>query len=147
MDELFENYFIVFFPILWVAISFVLSRISGWHELGEKYSRINFVSGEKWRFRSARLRHSVSYNNCVIFVANREGLGISIFFLFRFGHPPLFIPWTDISIQKETKFFRKALCFMVGREFPIPIMVYKNLGNKILSVAGQNPPEENKNSF
>jgi hypothetical protein len=142
MDELFENYFMVLFPILWIAISFVLSRASGWHKLGEKYSRIDFVSGERWRFRSARLRHSVSYNNCVIFISNREGLGISVFFLFRFGHPPLFIPWTDISISNETKFFRKAIRFTVGREFPIPIMVHINLGAKILAAAGRNPPKE-----
>jgi hypothetical protein len=139
MNEFIENNFIVLFPIVWVAVCILLSRMSGWHKLAEKYIRIDFVSGEKWRFRSARLRHSVGYNGCVNFYANREGLGISIFFPFRVGHPPLFIPWTDISISKETKFFRKMISFKVGREFPIPIIVYERLGYKILAVAGQNP--------
>jgi hypothetical protein len=139
MNEFIENNFIVLFPIVWVAVCILLSRMSGWHKLAEKYIRIDFVSGEKWRFRSARLRHSVGYNGCVNFYANSEGLGISIFFPFRVGHPPLFIPWTDISISKETKFFRKMISFKVGREFPIPIIVYERLGYKILAVAGQNP--------
>ena len=139
LTEFIENNFIVLFPIVWVAVCILLSRMSGWHKLAEKYIRIDFVSGEKWRFRSARLRHSVGYNGCINFYANREGLGISVFFPFRVGHPPLFIPWTDISISKETKFLRKMISFKVGREFPIPIMVYEKLGYQILAVAGQNP--------
>ena len=139
LTEFIENNFIVLFPIVWVAVCILLSRMSGWHKLAEKYIRIDFVSGEKWRFRSARLRHSVGYNGCINFYANREGLGISVFFPFRVGHPPLFIPWTDISISKETKFLRKMISFKVGREFPIPIRVYEKLGYQILAVAGQNP--------
>jgi hypothetical protein len=141
MEELFENYFFVFIPILWISISYIMSRMSGWHTLAEKYIRINFVSGDQWRFRSAKLRYSVGYNNCVMIVSNREGLGISVFFLFRVGHPPLFIPWTDISISKETKFFGKMIRFSVGRDFPIPITVHQKLGYKILEASGKHLPD------
>ena len=142
MEELFENNFYVVFPVLWIAISIFLSRISGWHNLAQKYPRIDFVSGEKWRFRSAKLRYSVGYNNCVNFVANREGLGISIFFIFRVGHPPLFIRWTDIAISQDKKFMRNVIRFTVGRDFPIPLLVHKNLGYKILEAAGQYHPQK-----
>ena len=142
MEELFENHFYVVFPIIWIAICIFLSRINGWHKLAQKYLRIDFVSGEKWRFRSAELRYSVGYNSCVNFVANREGLGISIFFVFRVGHPPLFIRWTDIEISKETRLFRTLIRFTVGRDFPIPILVHKSLGHKIMEAAGQYLPKE-----
>jgi hypothetical protein len=142
MEELFEDHFYVVFPIIWIAICIILSRMSGWHNLAEKYPRIDFVSGENWRFRSAKLRYSVGYNSCVNFVANREGLGISIFFVFRVGHPPLFIRWTDIEISKETKLFRNLIRFTVGKDFPIPILVHKSLGHKIMEAAGQYLPKE-----
>jgi hypothetical protein len=142
VEELFEDHFYVVFPIIWIAICIILSRMSGWHKLAQKYLRIDFVSGEKWRFRSAKLRYSVGYNSCVNFVANREGLGISIFFVFRVGHPPLFIRWTDIAISKETKFLRNVIRFTVGRDFPIPILVPKSLGLKIIEAAGQYLPKE-----
>jgi hypothetical protein len=142
IEELFEDHFYVVFPIIWIAICIFLSRMSGWHKLAEKYPRIDFISGEKWRFRSAKLRYSVGYNSCVNFVANREGLGISIFFIFRVGHPPLFIRWTDIEISKETKLFRNVIRFTVGRDFPIPILVHKSLGHKIMEAAGQYLPKE-----
>jgi hypothetical protein len=142
MEELFEDHFYVVFPIIWIAICIILSRMSGWHKLAQKYPRIDFVSGEKWRFRSAKLRYSVGYNSCVNFVANREGLGISIFFVFRVGHPPLFIRWTDIEISKETRLFRNLIRFTVGRDFPIPILVHKSLGHKIMEAAGQYLPKE-----
>ncbi len=142
MEELFEDHFYVVFPIIWIAICIILSRMSGWHNLAQKYPRIDFVSGEKWRFRNAKLRYSVGYNSCVNFVANREGLGISIFFVFRVGHPPLFIRWTDIEISKETRLFRNLIRFTVGRDFPIPILVPKSLGLKIIEAAGQYLPKE-----
>ena len=142
MEELFEDHFYVVFPILWIAVCIILSHISGWHNLAQKYPRIDFVSGEKWRFRSAKLRYSVSYNGCVNFVANREGLGISIFFIFRVGHPPLFIRWTDIKISKETKFLRNLIRFTVGRDFPLPILVPERLGQKIMEAAGQYLPPD-----
>ena len=147
MEELFENNFYVVFPIIWIAICILLSRISGWHKLAQKYLRIDCVSGEKWRFRSAKLRYSVGYNGCVNFVANREGLGISIFFIFRVGHPPLFIQWTDIALSKETKLFRNLIRFTVGRDFPIPILVHKSLGHKIMEAAGQYLPKEDGKPF
>ncbi len=142
MEELFENHFYVVFPIIWIAICILLSRISGWHKLAQKYLCIDFVSGEKWQFRSAKLRYSVGYIGCVNFVANREGLGISIFFVFRVGHPPLFIRWTDIEISKETRLFRNLIRFTVGRDFPIPILVNNSLGHKIMETAGQFLPKE-----
>jgi hypothetical protein len=137
LEELFEEHFYVVFPVLWISVCIFLSRLSGWHQLAQKYPRIDFVSGEKWRFRSAKLRYSVGYNGCINFIANREGLGISIFFPFRVGHPPLFIRWTDIAISKDKQFFRNLIRFTVGSDFPIPILVHKSLGRKILEAAGQ----------
>ena len=142
LEELFEEHFYIVFPVIWIAVCIFLSRLSGWHQLAQKYPRIDFVSGEKWRFRSAKLRHSVGYNGCVNFVANREGLGISIFFIFRVGHPPLFIRWTDITVSREKQFFRKLIRFKAGRDFPIPILVQESLGHKILEAAGQYLPEK-----
>jgi hypothetical protein len=142
IEELFEDHFYVVFPVMWIAICIFLSRMSGWHQLAQNYPRIDFVSGEKLRFRSAKLRYSVGYNSCVNFIANREGLGISILFIFRMGHPPLFIRWTDIEISKEKKFFRNVIRFTIGRDFPIPILVHKSLGHKIMEAAGQYLPKE-----
>lgn len=34
---------------------------------------------------------------------NKEGLGISVLFLFRPFHPPLFIPWDQINIGERSR--------------------------------------------
>ena len=37
-----------------------------------------------------------TYNRCINFAVADDGLHIQVFLPFRFGHPPLFIPWNRI---------------------------------------------------
>jgi hypothetical protein len=60
--------------------------------------------GEQIRGQSASLRRWSRYRNCLTFTANQQGLHVSIFFLFRSGHPPLWIPWSEITVHQETTF-------------------------------------------
>jgi len=43
------------------------------------------------------MRWGVNYNGLLALGADSQGMHVSVFFLFRVGHPPLFIPWSDIS--------------------------------------------------
>ena len=90
-------FFPIFFLVLWIGICMLLSIISGWWSLSKDY-RANFpFNGKKLRMKSATLRWGTSYSGCLTIGANREGLYLAIFPIFRINHPPLFIPWKDIS--------------------------------------------------
>jgi hypothetical protein len=88
--------FIVFFLLLWSGVSLLLSMVSGWRTLAEAYRLDGDFEGARWWFKSANLR-SVNYSNCLTLGANERGLYVGILFPFRLGHPPLFIPWSDVS--------------------------------------------------
>ena len=135
MESLLDEYFLPVFLLMWVTICYVLSKMSGWGELAKQYGTNEHLNGERWRFRSALMRATVSYGGCLFFTANRQGLGVSILFPFRIGHPPIFIPWENFIISEEKKYFRLMIKFGIKKS-GIPIYVYKSLGDQIKKAGG-----------
>ena len=92
------------------AIPFVLGRVGGWTRLGVEYRLNGRFEGTRWRFQDVTLRGWCGYNGRVSVGANAEGLHLNTIFII--SHPPLFIPWADLSVAlREVKF----LGFRVGR--------------------------------
>ena len=51
--------------------------------------------------RSAQFRSGCNYNNCITFISGPSGLQISMPFFFRFQHPPIFIPWSELRTHED----------------------------------------------
>jgi hypothetical protein len=98
------NTFFVFFILLWIALAVVFSFWGGWRELARYYRYRGQVINKKKYMQSASMRGGMGYRGCLTIGANFEGLYIAVLFLFRAGHPPLFIPWHDIKIKRKTSF-------------------------------------------
>jgi len=135
-----ELILIVIFLVL-VVIFPLIGRISGWSTLATFYRFSESFMGECWRFQSAEMRWKVGYNNCLTIGASASGLYISIFFLFRFGHPPLFVPWSEISVNMKKSFFRKYMEFQFQKAPMIPFRVSERLGQRLAKAAGNAWPE------
>ncbi len=91
--------FIALFVGTWIIISFALSRASGWAKLAQLYPAGRSFDGELIRFQAAQFRYATNYNGCLDFGSNYEGLYIVPMLPFRAFHPPLLIPWSDISAR------------------------------------------------
>jgi len=75
---------------------------------------------------------AVSYNGILKLTANEEGVGFSIFFPFRFGHPPLFIPWSDMQVSQVRRFiFFNRVRFTFPDEPAVWIEITPKLAAKI----------------
>ena len=106
--------FPLFFVGMWCAALLVLSRIGGWHRLAESFPVRGEPSGRRFGMQSAKVG-SVSYNNCLTLYTSTEGLYLSVWLLFRFGHPPLFIPWGDLHNAATRRFlWVESVVFDVG---------------------------------
>lgn len=81
----------------WLAISWVLACTGGWRALAKRYRNATRRAGKLFPFASVGMRLGVGYGNCVFVRVDSEGIGVSVFPLFRFFHPKLFIPWSAIS--------------------------------------------------
>jgi hypothetical protein len=103
VEEIFLEDLLYLFPALfvgiWLSVGVLLSRLGGWHRLASRYRLSGTFSGKVWRFQSGKFKWA-SYNNCLSVGGNEKGLYVAPLFIFRFGHPPLFIPWGDITVER-----------------------------------------------
>jgi hypothetical protein len=99
--ELFE--ILLFVGIAYICSSlltcFLGAQLSGWRELAKYYRSDAPFEGERWRFRSCNMRLLTHYGGCVTVGANEYGLYLTLFSLFRIGHPPLLIPWNEVRLK------------------------------------------------
>jgi hypothetical protein len=106
------RWFPLFFFGLWVTVCALLSYLAGWPALADKYRSDRDIVGQRYRAVSlsmGRFVGGVNYSNCATIRLNEEGIALSVQFLFRLFHPPLFIPWEAIVSCEETKvWFRRA---------------------------------------
>ena len=125
------------------GITFTLiSHLGGWALLAEPYRITEPFSGSKWKFESAQMRYLTRYNHCLTVGADPRGLYLSILWPLRISHPPLFIPWRDISFSRKSFLRFKYVEFHLGREVTIPFRISDRLAEKLRSAAGASWPTE-----
>lgn len=95
--------FVVLFPVFWMAIVFLISRIGGWAGLAERFTTDQKPSGDQFSLASLRLGYFGNYSNCVNVAISAQGIRLHPIFLFRAGHKPLLIPWNAILELKQTR--------------------------------------------
>ena len=129
--------FFIFFTILWCSIVLLISLMGGWRALAKRYPAKDMeVAGERWTMQSGALRILVRYRHILTIAANPRGLYLDVMFLFRPGHPPLFIPWEHIEIHDRPGTFGRSIQFVFTQIPGTNLTVRQELGARI-AAAGQ----------
>jgi hypothetical protein len=131
--------FVAFIGFL-IVLFMLVARLSGWTTLATFYRLSGSFSGQCWRFQSAELGWEIGYNNCLTVRVNPAGLYLSVFFLFRPGHPNLFIPCTEISVTRKKGFLSTYMEFQFSQAPMIPSRVSERLGQRITKASGNALP-------
>ena len=131
-EKVFPYLFPFFFIVMWVMVLYVLAYIGGWSRLAQYYQAPSKFGGKTWGFKSGRMGIT-NYSGCLTIGANDYGLYLAVFPLFRVGHPPLFIPWYDITTSKSRRFFISYLDFTFARSPSITFSVPEKFGNTLLA--------------
>ncbi len=85
------------------------------------------------------MRWTSHYGNCLTIGADTAGLKLSVLFPFRPGHPPLFIPWSEISVtRRRNLLFVRQVKLLLGQEEQIPFVISGGLADRIQVAAGAN---------
>ena len=125
-------YFPILFFLFWISICMLLSIISGWKSLSKNYRADFPFNGKKLRMKNATMRWGTNYGGCLTIGANREGLYLALFPIFRINHPPLFIPWKDISTENGKKLlFFNIVKFFFLKNSNVPFIISKKLADRI----------------
>ena len=136
IENIIGNYVLPALVLFWAAVSFLISRISGWSLLARHYRMEDSFDGQRWRFQSCRMRWMTSYNNALTIGADRRGLYLSLVFLFRPGHPPLFIPWKDVVFAVKPGPAANMMEFRFRGEPAAVLHVNEKLGTAVLKARG-----------
>jgi hypothetical protein len=132
---------LLLFSILWCGIVAFISYIGGWHQLAksfraeEKIFRVtNWDKGERFRCASMSMGPKyfpTNYGNCLTIHVSCDGIGITVWPLFRCLHPPLLIPWLNIERCEREKYllvFSRTAAYLSDRH---PLCFYGRAGKAI----------------
>ena len=128
--------FAIVFPIFWTLIIGLISILSGWQGLAQRYRATLPPSGQKWTWQYGMIGWA-GYRGVLTLTANDAGLFMEVMWIFGFGHPRLFIPWQEFREAKVSHFFTRQVKAKIG--FPtvatvrLPAAVFEETaGRKVL---------------
>ena len=126
--------FLVVFPLFWCGVVYLIAHVGGWVRLAQHYHYNGDFQGQQWSLQSARIGWG-NYNGVLTVGANWEGLYLNPMFLFRCGHPPLFIPWYDLSVKQTGALFT-SVEFRFQRVPSVRVNLSQKLSQRLAEVAG-----------
>ena len=122
------------FALFWCVIVVLIAAVGGWRSLARVYRNQLPFSGHTWHFRSARMG-IVKYKGALTIGVNPAGLYLAAFPLFRPGHPPLFIPWHDITVSSESRFLGNVIVFKFRQAPGASLELWERFGREVLERA------------
>lgn len=129
--------FLVGFPLMWMAVMFLLSQIGGWSTLARRYRATQPFAGNTQRGCSANVG-MVGYNKTLIVGANELGLHLAVPKIFAFKHPALFIPWTEIRARRGKVLFIPTVNFEIGQQPMVTLRMHRRFADPLeVSARGQ----------
>lgn len=105
--------FPIFFVSLWCFASLVVSTFSGWRKLALLYPATASLIKPDTVHRMVTAKMGASrYKGSLTVGFSPEGMHLSVMVLFRLGHPPLFIPWSEFYHFQAHRFlgFESVSC-------------------------------------
>ena len=133
-------YYAIFFLGFWLLLNFIVSRLTGWARITAHYRNTGDFPGKVWRSQTITTRWGMGYKGGANVGADTRGLYISFGFLFRFGHPPLFVPWEDITISEKQVSRSRMLELRFRKTGDLPVRIFPELGDRLAEAAGSNWP-------
>jgi len=134
--------FPAYFFALLLLVCAVISFIGGWTTLAKRFRLRKPFVGQRWTGQSGQMRWIAGYGNCLTLGASPEGLYLATMLLFRFRHPPLLVPWNEISLAQRRLLFFRFVRFSLGHELRIPLFVRWKVADELRGAAGDQWPIE-----
>lgn len=117
--------FLIVFPLFWSAVVYFISLLGGWSQLKHVYRHDLPFNGEKTGFVSGRIGRLGNYNGVLTIGRDYDGLYLSTLFMYRPGHPPLLIPWEDISMEEGKVLFTQYTEMTFARLPTVKVRIYR----------------------
>ncbi len=115
----------------WRFFCFCISAAAGWNKLARFYRAENEFTGKLHKHNNCTLGGS-RYQSALYLGSNQKGLYISVLFFIRWSHPPLFIPWSEITPTHTKDTFKQDIVeFEFAKNPGQPLKIYYELARTL----------------
>ena len=127
-------WFLLYFVLLWCAITWLLGRLTGWTFVAKAYPcQEQLPKLNRWNSCSIP---NLTMRNCVNVALDEKGMYFQLFILFRLGNPAIFVPWSDINVTDSKILFFNTRKFTFKRTSEVSFQFYKRTADKFEVAAG-----------
>jgi hypothetical protein len=116
---------------LWMGIALALAHLGGWRSLAREYRASSGFAGRRFHFQSGRFGGWVGYNSSLTAGSDVFGLHLSVWSIFRMGHPPLLIPWQEVSVSIEKHRWISVAVLTFARNPGITVRITRRLAERL----------------
>ncbi|WP_429884729.1 hypothetical protein [Geoalkalibacter halelectricus] len=123
--------------LAWFVLCHGVARFGGWTKLSGPYSLLGGFSGRRLFLQTILLERGVRYGNTMTLGVSHQGLYLAPLFVLRPGHPPLLIPWEEISVEDKKGFFGHTLEMRFSRVPGVTLTLGYATGKQLAEWAGE----------
>jgi hypothetical protein len=133
-------YFVLAFPLLWFAVTTILSFLSGWFRLVERYPNRDEIPIVTLANQSGSLG-LVSMRGILKLGVCTSGLRIGIMVIFGPFCPDFLVPWNEITVTRSDRYFWKVAKLSFGQPSNGNLKVFAEVADRMARAAGSRWPE------
>ena len=134
-------YFLIAFPLLWFAVTMMLSFLSGWFGLMERYPDRDETSVVTLANQSGSLGF-VSMRGILKLSVCPSGLRIGIMRIFGPFCRDFLVPWNEITVTRSNRYFWKVAKLSFGQPSNGNLKVFAEVADRVARAAGNRWPEQ-----
>jgi hypothetical protein len=133
-------YFLICFPLFWFAVATLLSYLSGWFGLMERYpdraeDALTILTYQSGSLGAVSMRGILKLSVCP------SGLRVGIMRIFGPFCRDLFVPWNEITVTRGDRFFWKVAKLSFGHPSIGKLTVFADVADRMARAAGNHWPE------
>jgi len=133
--------FLLAFPLLWFAVTMILSFLSGWFRLMERYPNSDEIPIVTLANQSGSLG-LVSMRGILELSVCASGLRIGIMRVFGPFCRDFLVPWTEITVTRSDRYFWKVAKLSFGQPSNGNLKVFAEVADRMARAAGNRWPEQ-----
>lgn len=121
--------------VFWFLLCSLIGLVSGWRSLSRRFTAQSEPCGEFVQagplFYSVYWRFWGHYSSIVRMISTSDALYLSVIFVFRPGHPPLCIPWNEITLGRTKFLWQRFILLTLGSEEQIPLRIPERMARQL----------------
>jgi hypothetical protein len=138
---------LLFFAGLWLAITTLLGLLSGWFYLRWRFTDLGRDDrGDllgSYKYQTAGMGIGVNLRNILTLEVYRLGLRLKILRVFGIFNRPIFIPWSEIRVERKWALWGKAAVLRFGNGGVFSkLVISPNLADELWNDVGDYWPEK-----